>query len=373
MKTKRDYYEVLGVGRSCTEEEVKKAFRKLAFEYHPDRNKNPDAEARFKEINEAYEVLCDREKRASYDRFGHAGAEGMGGRGFEGFNGFGGFGDIFDAFFGGATNTTRRSPQRGSDVRYDLAISFEEAVFGCEKELNINRVETCSVCHGSRSQPGKQATKCPNCNGHGEVRRVQNSVFGQFVNVSPCERCRGEGSIITHPCPQCRGAGREQRSRRISIRIPAGVDDESQVRLSGEGNVGVFGGGPGNLYVRLTVKQHEFFDRDGDNILYDLQVNVAQAALGDEVEVPTMYGPASIKIPPGTQTGRVFELRNKGVPRVNGSGRGHQIVTMVVLTPESLDERQKALFKELSQTLGKPSDQHKDKGILNKIKDAFAG
>ena len=372
MKTKRDYYEVLGVARGCTDEEIKKAFRRLAFEYHPDRNKNPDAGEKFKEINEAYEVLCDREKRANYDRFGHA-AEGPGGRGFEGFSGFGGFGDIFDAFFGGTATGARRSPQRRSYVRHDLTITFEEAVFGCEKELSITRVEACSVCHGSRSQPGKSATKCPNCNGAGEVRRVQNSVFGQFVNVSVCERCRGEGLVITHPCPQCRGAGREQRTRRMSIRIPAGVDHESQVRLSGEGNAGIFGGGPGNLYVRLSVKEHEFFDRDGEDILYELQVNVAQAALGDEVEVPTLYGPATIKIPAGTQSGRVFELKNKGVLRLNGSGQGSQIVHVVVQTPESLDDRQKALFKELSQTLGRPSDRHKGKGLLNKIKDAFAG
>ena len=313
MATKRDYYEVLGIDRGASEEDIKRAFRKLAFKYHPDHNREDGAEEKFKEINEAYEVISDPDKRAKYDRFGHAGIEGFG-RGFEGFDIFGGFGDIFDTFFGGATTATRRGPQRGSDIRYGLKISFEEAVFGCEKELEVSRIENCSMCHGIGSRPGTQPTRCPNCNGTGQVRRTQQSIFGRFVNVTTCERCHGDGRVITDPCPQCHGTGKERKTRSVTVEVPAGVEYGSQIRRSGEGDAGVWGGSPGNLYVTLQVEEHELFTRSGDDILYDLPINFAQAALGDEVEFPTLDGDATLKIPPGTQSGRIFRIKGRGVP-----------------------------------------------------------
>lgn len=372
MATKRDYYEVLGVARTATEEDIKKAFRKLAFQYHPDRNKNLDAEARFKEINEAYEVLSDAQKRASYDRFGHNGPQGFGGfEGFGGFSGFGGFGDIFETFFGGTATAGRRGPQRGADLRYDLQISFEEAVFGCEKEIDLTRTETCSACNGSRAAPNSQPAVCPTCQGSGEVRRVQQSIFGQFVNVSMCERCRGEGRIISDPCQQCRGTGRERRVRKLAIKIPAGVDDGSQIRLTGEGDGGGPGGRPGNLYVAISVKPHDYFERRGDDIIYDLAINVSQAALGDEVHVPTVEGEFELKVPPGTQTGKVFILRDKGVPHLRGGGRGDQLVRVHVTIPRELNEKQRQLFQELGKTLGREPHPQEGKSFFDRIKEAF--
>jgi molecular chaperone DnaJ len=350
MATKRDYYEVLGVSRDATAEEIKKAFRKLAFKYHPDRNRDDGAEERFKEVNEAYEVLSDANKRAAYDQFGHSGAEGFFTRGFEGFD-FGGFGDIFDAFFGGMTYATRHAPQRGADQRYQITITFEEAAFGGEKEINIKRTEVCSLCHGIGAKPGSQPSRCPNCNGTGQVRRVQRSLFGRFINTAVCEQCHGEGKIITEPCPQCRGAGREKQQRFISIKIPAGVEDGSQIRLSGEGDAGMRGGSSGDLYVSLKVLKHEFFIRDGDDILYELPINFAQAALGNEVEVATLYGETKISIPAGSQTGKEFRLKNKGIAHLHRNGRGDQIVRLRIVTPESLTKEQRRLFQELAGTL----------------------
>ncbi len=373
MTTKRDYYEVLGVERDASEEEIKKAFRRLAFKYHPDHNREPGAEEKFKEISEAYEVLSDPEKRASYDRFGRLGGEGLWGRGFEGFDVFRGFGDIFDAFFGGATTATQRRPQKGADLRCELTISFDEAVLGCEKELEINRTENCSVCHGVGSRPGSQPARCPNCNGTGQVRRVQQSIFGRFVNVTTCERCQGDGRIITDPCPQCRGSGREQKVRRILVRIPAGVDNGSQIRLSGEGEVGRWGGPPGNLYVTVSVTEHEFFRREGDDIIYDLPINFAQAALGDEVEVPSIDGSITIKIPPGIQSGKVFRLKGKGVPHLRGAGRGDEVVIVHVVTPQNLNEQQRKLFRELKKSLGRAEMPREERDFFDRIRDVFGG
>ena len=350
MATKRDYYEVLGVSRSATDEEIKKAFRKLAFKYHPDRNRDDGAEGRFKEVNEAYEVLSDTNKRAAYDQFGHSGAEGFFTRGFEGFD-FGGFGDIFDAFFGGMTYATRHAPQRGADRHYQITIAFEEAAFGGEKEINIKRTEVCSLCYGTGAKPGSQPSRCANCNGTGQVRRVQRSLFGRFINSTVCEQCHGEGKVITESCPQCRGAGREKQQRRISIKIPAGVEDGSQIRLSGEGDAGMRGGSSGDLYVSLKVLKHEFFTRDGDDILYELPINFAQAALGNEVEVPTLYGETKLSIPAGSQNGKEFRLKNKGIAHLHRNGRGDQIVRLLVVTPESLTKEQRRLFQELASTL----------------------
>ena len=369
---KRDYYEVLGVPRDASPEVIKKAFRKLAMQYHPDRNNKPGAEDRFKEINEAYEVLSDAERRVAYDRFGHAGAQGFGftGRPFEGFD-MGGFGDIFDAFFGGATTRTRREPRRGSDLRAGLTITFEEAAFGCEKEIEVARNEACPRCAGQGNEPGSQLARCSSCNGSGEVRRIQKSFFGQFVNVVTCQQCGGEGRIITDPCKECRGAGRQRQRRRLVVRIPAGVSDEAQMRLTGEGDAGLSGGPPGNIYVAIHVQPHELFQRENSDIIYDLGINIAQAALGAEMKVPTLEGAHSLRIPPGTQNGRVFVLRGKGVPHLRGQGRGDELVRVHVVVPTTLTAEQKRLLKELAASLGNSSDGLDDKSILGKIKDAL--
>ncbi len=357
MAVKRDYYEVLGVSRDASEEEIKKAYRKLAFLYHPDRNPEDGAEEKFKEVNEAYEILSDASKRATYDQFGHSGAEGFFARGFDGFD-FGGFGDIFEAFFGGMATASRRAPQRGTDLHFPINITFEEAAFGCEKEINIKRTESCSLCHGSGARPGSQPSQCPGCHGSGQVRRVQRSLFGRFINTTICDQCQGEGKIVTDSCPRCKGAGREKHQRRITIKIPAGIEDSSRIRLSGEGEAGTRGGYPGDLYVTLSVAPHEFFIRDGDDILYELPINFAQAALGAEVEVPTLHGEAKINIPPGSQTGKTFRLKGKGIPHLRRHGQGDQIVTLFVATPESLTKQQRQIFQELAGTLG-PAEKEK--------------
>lgn len=366
---KQDYYDILGVSRNASQEEIKKAFRRLAMQYHPDRNKDPGAEDRFKEINEAYEVLSDPEKRAAYDRWGHAGPNPFE-RAFEGF-GFGGFGDIFDAFFGGATAARRRSPQRGADLRVGLTLTFEEAVFGTEKEIEVTRTELCTICGGSGAEPGSQPQRCPTCGGSGEVRRAQQSIFGQFVHVTVCDRCRGEGRVITTPCQHCRGSGRERRTRKLLITIPAGVDTGAQIRLSGEGEAGVYGGSPGNLYVAITVQPHPYFQREGDNIVLDLHLNVAQAALGTDLEVPTLEGPQLLHIPAGTQSGQVITLRGKGIPHVRGGGRGDMLVRVYVQIPTNLTAEQKRLFRELAATFG-THPNGEDRNIFEKIKDVFS-
>jgi len=351
MPTKRDYYEILDIPKDATDEEIRRAFRKLAFKYHPDHNHGDQSGEKFKEVNEAYEVLSDVDKRAAYDRFGHGGAEGLFGQGFEGFD-LGGFGDIFDTFFGGVATAARQAPQRGADLYYNTTITFEEAALGCQKEINILRTEHCSLCRGIGCKPGTQPTRCPNCNGNGQVHRIQQSIFGNFTNVAICPQCHGKGRIITEPCPQCRGTGMEKQQRSLSIKIPAGVNDESQIRLKGEGQAGTRGGSSGDLYIILSVAQHEFFQRDGDDIIYELPINFAQAALGAEVEVPTIEGKeAKLKIPGGSQTGKVFRLKNKGVPHLRRRGRGDQLVTLRVTTPDSLTKKQRELFRELAETL----------------------
>ncbi len=353
MAVKRDYYEVLGVSQEASADEIKKAFRRLAFQYHPDRNRNDGAEEKFKEINEAYEVLSDADKRSAYDRFGHEGAAGFFGRGFEGSDfGFGGFGDIFEAFFGGASTSTRRAPQRGADLRCSVTVSFEEAALGCEKEVPITRTETCSTCRGSGAKPGTQPSQCPTCNGTGQVRRVQRSIFGQFINAAVCDQCHGEGKIITEVCPDCRGAGTQKHKRTISVEIPAGVNGSSAIRITGAGNAGLRGGSLGDLYVTLSVQKHKFFTREGDDVLFELPVSFVEAALGAEVEVPTLYGDSKLNIPAGSQTDRVFRLKGKGIPHLQRGGHGDQLVRITVVTPESLSKEQRKLFEELGKTLG---------------------
>ncbi len=373
MATKRDYYEVLGVERNASDEDIKKAFRKLAFKYHPDHNKEDNSGEAFKEINEAYEVLSDRDKRAAYDRYGHAGLDSSwGSRGFEGMD-FGGFGDIFDAFFGSSGTATRQGPQQGADQRVSITITFDEAVFGAEKQIKVSRIENCSVCHGSGAKPGTSPIRCPTCNGTGQIRRVQQSIFGRFTNVAACSRCHGLGTIITEPCSQCRGSGKERVEREIVVRIPAGIDEGAQVVMRGEGDSGNRGGPSGNLYIAVSVKPHEFFIRRGDDIIYEMPVNFVQAALGDEVEVPNLAGKTKIKVPPGSQTGKLFRLKGQGVTHVQRGGRGDQLVVLVVLTPDSLNDKQKQLLKELAGTLtpNNMPPSEKWRTWIDGVRDAF--
>ena len=374
---KRDYYETLGISRGASEEDLKKAYRRLAKQYHPDANKEQGAEARFIEINEAYETLSDPQKRAIYDRYGHAGLNGSSGAaGFGDFAGFSSINDLFETFFAGASGTQRRTgTQRGADLRYDLTISFEEAVFGCQKEIELPRWEACSNCKGSGAQPGTSTTRCSSCQGTGEIRRVQQSIFGQFVNVTMCERCRGEGKVITTPCEKCRGQGRVRNNRRVVVNIPAGVDDGINVRVTGEGEVSSRGGTPGNLYVILTVKSHPFFKRQGNDILYELPISFSQAALGDEVEIPTVDGKSTmLKIPAGTQSNRSFRLKGMGVPVVHSSARGDEHVIVKVVTPTNLSPEQKHLLEEFAR-LEKEQSEQNDKNIFRnlfeKTKDVF--
>ncbi len=378
MATKRDYYEVLGVSRTASADEIKKAYRKLAMQYHPDRNPEDGAAERFKEVTAAYEVLNDPEKRARYDQFGHSGVDGnfgMGGMG--GFEGFGGgfpFGDIFETFFGGgaaSSSARRRAPQRGTDLRYDMTLEFEDAIFGTERELEVPRMEICHVCSGSGAEPGTQPAKCPKCNGSGEIRRVQQSILGQFVNVTVCSNCRGEGTVISSPCHHCHGQGRERVTRRIKVGIPAGIDDGSQIRLTGEGEPGANGGPRGNLYVVVSVKPHRYFRREANDIVIDLPINFAQATLGTEVEVPTVDGPAALKIPAGTQSGRMLRMKGKGVPFLRDRGRGDQLVHILVTVPTHLSDKQKKLLKELGETFGQEVTPQENKGFFDKVKDAF--
>lgn len=350
MAIKQDYYEVLGVPRNATDEEIKRAFRKLAFQCHPDRNKEPGAEEKFKEINEAYQVLSDPEKRNRYDRYGRVDVEG----GFPDF-GFGGLGDIFESFWDGFGTlfgqTAQRVPQKGDSLQSHFTLSFEEAVFGCSKEVEIPRIEFCPSCHGTGSAPGTNPETCPDCRGTGQVRRVQQSIFGRYTSTTTCSRCRGRGTVISNPCSQCQGKGRIKVKRKIKVTIPAGVDEGYRLRLDGEGSAGVYGGPPGDLYVTLSVKPHNLFHRDGSDILYELSINFAQAALGDEVRVPSLDGKLDLKIPPGTQNGKTFRFKGKGIPYIDGRGKGDLLVKVVIITPQHLDKNQRRLFEELAKVL----------------------
>ena len=351
MAIKQDYYEVLGVSRNANAEEIKKAFRKLAFQYHPDHNRNPEAEDKFKEINEAHQVLSDPDKRSSYDRYGRVVTEGN----LPDF-GFSGLGDIFESFFGGFGGTpfgrtAQRVPQKGGNLQNYLSLSFEEAVFGCKKEVEIERTEICPSCHGIGSQPGTNPQTCPECRGTGQVRRVQQSIFGRFTHVTTCPRCGGSGTVITNPCTQCRGKGRIKVKRKLTVDIPAGVDDGSEMLLDGEGGAGLYGGVPGDLYIALSVKPHKIFRREGADIFYELPVNFAQAALGDERDVPSLDGKVSLKMPPGTQNNKVFRLKGKGIPYINHKGKGDMLVKIQIVTPQHLDKDQRRLFEELAKTL----------------------
>ncbi|MBU1879703.1 MAG: molecular chaperone DnaJ, partial [Chloroflexi bacterium] len=370
---KRDYYEVLEVSRSASAEEIKRSYRRLARQHHPDISKELGAEERFKEIAEAYEILSDTDKRAAYDRFGHAAFQaGMGGAGYDPFADFG-LGDIFESFFGGMSGRTRSrtGPQQGRDLRYVLSLEFEEAIFGCEKEIEVPRLEVCDACRGTGAEPGTQPTRCPTCQGTGEVRQVRQSFFGQFVNVTPCTRCQGRGEIVNTPCRRCNGESRRHVSKTILVTIPAGVEDGMQIRLSGEGEAGLRGGPAGHLYVALQVKAHNYFQRDGQNIVLEWPLNFAQAALGDEIEVPTVDGAFKLVVPAATQTGATFRIKDKGVPRLRGTGRGDQIVITHVLTPTDLTDEQRSLLLQLGETLGQEITPQRARSILDKVKDAL--
>ena len=378
----RDYYELLSVDRSVSATELKKAFRAKAMEFHPDRNSAPDAADKFKEINRAYEVLSDPDKRQSYDRFGHAGVDGNsagGPGGFDGFTHVDGFGDIFDAFFGGNGRGGRgagrkRGPARGSDLRYNLRITFEEAVFGIDKEIEFQRLERCAQCQGKGAAAGTELITCPECSGAGEIRRAQQSIFGQFVNVTACGRCQGEGRIIQNPCEKCRGSGREKANRKISVKIPAGVDEGAQIRLSGEGEAGARAGESGNLYVVLGVAPHEKFERIEDHILFELPVNIAQATLGANVTIPTLDGDMEFEVPVGTQSGEDFMIRGRGVPHLRSTGRGDMVVRVTVVVPEQLTDEQRDLLLRLAETMGTPVlPRGRGKGFFERIRDAVAG
>ena len=371
---KRDYYEVLGVGKQAGDQEIKSAYRKLALQYHPDRNPDdPDAEDKFKEASEAYSILSDAQKRAAYDRYGMAGLQNGGGA-QGGFNpdAFADFSDILGDFFGfgdlfgGGGRGRRQRAQRGEDVRYDLEISFEESYFGMNAEIQVPRMEACERCRGTGAEPGSGPETCPTCHGRGEVVYQQS-----FLSIRrPCSTCGGSGQIVRNACGQCRGHGYQQVHRKLKVNIPAGVDDGTRLRLSHEGQPGANGGPPGDLYVFLKVKEHAFFERHENDLHCSIPLNIAQAALGCEIEVPTLEKPQKLSVPEGTQSGTQFRLRHKGVPALNGGGRGDLVVHVEVKTPTRLTREQRKLIEQLQQML--PEDNSpSEKGIFEKVKDYF--
>lgn len=377
MPEKKDYYEVLGVSKDASEKDIKSAYRKLAMKYHPDRSDASDAEERFKEISEAYAVLSDSDKRRQYDQFGHAGINSQysqedlfRGINFEDlFRGFGGFGgdSIFDMFFGGGR---RQGPARGRDLRYDLDLTLEQAASGLEMTIDVPRTESCQTCGGSGSKPGTSPAVCGQCSGTGQVTRVQNTPFGQMITSTGCPKCGGRGQIITSPCTECSGSGRIRKTRKINVKIPQGVDDGQQIKLRGEGDIGP--GGAGDLYIFLNIRPHQYFKRADSDLLFEMPISITQAALGAEINVPTLNGRANVKIPAGTQSGSIFRLKGKGMPRLHGLGTGDLHVKVDVSIPKSLTARQKELLEALAAEFGESRPQPPakgDKGIINKIVD----
>ena len=359
---KRDYYEVLGVSKGASEEEIKKAYKKLARKYHPDLNPdNKEAEEKFKEVNEAYEILSDSNKKARYDQFGFAGVDpnygaGAGGGGFDGGFDFGDLGDIFGSFFGGGFGGGRRAnpnaPQRGESIRLSLAISFEEAAFGCEKEVSVDRMEQCGTCSGSGCAAGTSPEVCPDCHGTGQVQVRRQTPMGVFATSSPCPKCGGKGKIIHQPCPDCRGSGTVRKRKTIQVSIPAGIDNGQTISVRGQGSAGKNGGPAGDLLVTITVRPHELFRREGTSVLCDAPITFAQAVLGAELEIPTIDGKVKYDLPEGTQTGTTFRLKGKGIPSLNGRGRGDQYVTVYIETPRNLNREQKEALKKFAESVG---------------------
>ncbi len=374
----KDYYDVLGISRNADTQEIKSAFRRLARQYHPDVSQEPGAEEKFKELNEAYEVLSDDDKRARYDRFGHAGVNGAAGGGAPGFGGFEDIFDIFNSAFGEAVTGRRRSSTTGGDRRVDVTIDFVEAVFGVEKEIEFHRLQTCGVCDGSGAASGSRPTACRTCHGSGEMRQVQQTLLGSMVRVVSCPNCGGKGVVISKPCHNCDGSGRKRKKTALSVKIPAGVSEGIQIQVRGDGDVGERGRPAGNLYVVVHVKKHPFFKRDENNIILDISINVAQATLGDKIRVDTVDGPVELAIPPGTQTGKVFRLRGRGIPRLrndgSNSGRGDQLVYVQVETPTELTEHQRELFEQLADTFGREiTPQTSGRGFFDKVMDFLGG
>jgi molecular chaperone DnaJ len=373
----RDYYEILSVSKGASGDEIKSAFRQLARKYHPDVSQETDAEERFKEINEAYAILSDQDKRAAYDRFGHAGVQGAGGvpdwttMDFSDI-----LGDLFGFGFGGfggrSSSRSRNAPRRGQDLQYRVHLDFKEAVFGTDKEIEISRDESCETCKGSGAKPGTSPSRCSTCSGQGEVRQSRQTILGSMVQVTTCPACGGKGEVIVNPCSTCSGRGQVRKSRKKVVSIPAGVDTGTQIRLTGEGQPGVNSGPPGNLYLVIQVQAHKYFRRRENDILLDLNVNIAQATLGDEVKVPTVDGDAMLTIPSGTQPGKIIRMRNKGVPHLRNNNRGDQLVVINVSIPKSLSDEQRQLFEQLAGSLGTEVTPQ-ERGFFDKLRDAIVG
>lgn len=372
--SKRDYYDVLGVEKNADEKELKKAYRKMAMKYHPDRNpEDQKAAEKFREASEAYEILSNPEKRSRYDQFGHDGVDpqmsagGFGGAGFDDI-----FSDIFDMFGGGfSSGRSRRGPRKGSDIQQYVEITFEESAFGVEKEIVFHRDEPCGTCDGSGAKPGTSSKTCGKCNGSGEVKFVQRTPLGQIMNVKPCPECGGEGKIVEEHCPACHGHGTERKQKRVKVKIPAGVDNDSVIPLRGYGEPGSKGGPHGDLYIIVRVKPHKLFKREGDNVICEMPVTFAQAALGDELEVPTLYGKVKYKMPEGTQTGTVFRLKNKGIDNPRGYGKGDQYIRVNIEVPKKLSQKQKDLLKEFAKASGDEVHEQQ-KSFFDKVKDALS-
>ena len=386
MAEKRDFYEVLGIQKGASDDEIKKAFRKMAKKYHPDLHPgDAEAEKSFKEVNEAYGVLSDPEKKSRYDKFGHAGVDpsygqGAGGGGFSGgFGGFGGgfddIGDIFSSFFGGgmggSSSSRRNAPTRGQDRQTSVNITFEEAAFGCKKDISFARVETCPDCNGTRAAKGTSPKKCTNCGGSGTVRTQQRTPLGVFQSQHPCNTCSGTGNIIETPCPTCNGRGNVRKQKNLSVNIPAGIDHGQNIVLTGQGDAGSNGGPNGDAYVTVNIKKHAMFTREGMNVYCDVPITFAEAALGATIKVPTLDGDVEYSIPEGTQSGTVFTLKNKGITEIRGSRRGNFIFTVIVEVPKNLNSKQKELLNAFAETCGEQNNVQK-KNFFDKMKDLLS-
>lgn len=370
-----EYYDRLGVSKDASQDEIKRAYRKMSKKYHPDINKEPGAEEKYKEVQEAYETLSDDQKRAAYDQYGPDGANGFGGQGgfggFDGGAGFGGFEDIFSSFFGGGATRNPNAPRQGDDLQYRVNLSFEEAIFGAEKEVHYNREATCKTCSGSGAKPGTSPVTCGRCHGQGVINVDTQTPLGMMRRQVTCDVCHGTGQEIKEPCQTCHGTGHEKQSHKVSVKIPAGVETCQQIRLAGQGEAGFNGGPYGDLFVIINVNPSDKFTRDGSTIYYTLNISFVQAALGDTVEVPTVHGNVEMTIPAGTQTGKTFRLKGKGAPRLRGGSQGDQHVTVKIVTPTKLNDAQKEALLAFAKASGDEKIAPQKKGFFNKVKDAL--